>query len=356
MTAPSLSAEESVIRVRRALVATLLAAAPVGLATVPAAAAGPTPGGPFVCGNQPIRLGGLTSNAELQAELERLARQHRGTVSLTQVGTSVEGRPLNLVRVGTGETTLMVVTQVHGDEPMGTEAALQLLREMAGNSPRAAELRSQLTLLVMPRTNPDGWERYQDPDFATGIDPRLNSNRQDLNRWFGPANPTAALVPETVAVERVVQQYRPDLVLDYHHQVTYETAAGDMATMSVLWATNPDVAPELAADGQRAAAIVGAALERNGHATVTLYPTSNTATTARNGLALEYGVATLLVEQRGQQEAGQKGSGALVREALTSMRAVAYALADGSFDDVDPADALDLPARGRQVDGACQQD
>jgi murein tripeptide amidase MpaA len=258
------------------------------------------------------------------------------------------------VKVGTGDTTLMIVTQVHGDEPMGTEAALQLLREMAGNSPRAAALREELTLLVMPRTNPDGWERYQDRDFADGLDPRRNSNGEDLNRWFGPASPTTALVPETVAVEQVVATYRPDLVLDYHHQVTYETAAGDMATMSVLWATNPLVAQPLADDGKRAAAIIGAALEQQGHATVTLYPTSNTATTARNGLALEYGVPTLLVEQRGQQEAGQKSSGVLVREALLSMRAVAYALADGSVDDVDPADALDLPARGRQVDGACE--
>ena len=342
------------MRVRRAVVATLLTA-PLALATVPAAAAaGPTPGGPWVCGNQPIQLNGLTSNAELQAQLERLARQHPDTVELTQVGTSVEGRPLNLVKVGTGPTTLMVVTQVHGDEPMGTEAALQLLAEMSGNSPRAAALREQLTLLVMPRTNPDGWERYQDRDFADGLDPRRNSNDEDLNRWFGPANPTLDLVPETVAVESVVQQYQPDLVLDYHHQVTYETAAGDMVTMSVLWATHPDVAPELAADGQRAAALVGAALDQHGHATVTLYPESNTATVARNGLALEYGVPTLLVEQRGQQEAGQKGSGVLVREALLSMRAVAYALADGSFDDVDPADALDLPERGTRVRGTCE--
>lgn len=325
------------------------------------ASADPVPGGPFVCESQPIRLDGLTSNAELVAELERLAAQRPGVVDLEVVGRSVTGRPLHLARVGDGPRTLMVVTQVHGDEPMGTEAALQLLRTVSGPGPEAARLREQVTLVVLPRTNPDGWERYQDPGFAEGIDPRRNESDLDLNRLFGPTvDPDPVLAPEVVAVEEAVARFRPDLLLDYHHQVTYQTEAGRMVSMSVLWAT-PSQAdrdryrfdPEVAADGRRAAVLVRDTVERIGHATVTQYPVSPTVTTARNGLALE-GTPTLLVEQRGQQDTGQKGHGVLVREALASMRGVLDAFADGSFDEVDPAAADTLPARGRSIDGACE--
>lgn len=256
--------------------------------------------------------------------------------------------------MGTGERTLLVVTQQHGDEPMGTEAALQLLKQVSGNDRAARALREQVTLLVMPRVNPDGWERYQDRDFEDGIDPRRNSNNIDLNRLYGPdADPDPSLAPEVVTVESVVAEHQPDLVLDYHHQVTYQTEEGRMATMSVLWSTNPDVVPSVADDGRRTAAVVGDSLAGNGHATVTLYPRSDTATTARNGLGLE-GYPTLLVEQRGQQEAGQKGHGVLVREALTSMCGVVGSFADGSFDAVDPAAADALPERGDRVDAGCE--
>lgn len=150
---------------------------------------------------------------------------------------------------------------MHGDEPLGTEAALRMLKKVAGPGRAARELREEVTVKVVPRVNPDGWERYHDPDFREGTDPRLNSHKVDLNRMFGPAPEyDMALAPEAAAVHGVVDGFDPDLVLDYHHQVTYATPDGRMVTMSVLWSTHPDVAPEVAADGKRAAAVVGDAL------------------------------------------------------------------------------------------------
>jgi predicted deacylase len=327
---------------------------PLVLATSAApASADPVPGGPWVCGAQPISLNGLTSNAELAAELDRLAARHPDTVEVDRIGRSVEGRPLESVTVGDGPRTLLVLTQVHGDEPLGTEAVLQLLRSVAAPTPAAAALRDAVTIVAVPRINPDGWERYQDRDFADGLDPRRNSNDIDLNRTFGPTTVDLGLAPEAVAVQSLVAATEPDLVLDYHHQVSYTTeGSDDLVTMSVLWGTHPEVAPEVADDGRRAVAVMAGSLARHGHAEVTLYPRSDTATTARNGLSLD-GYPTVLVEQRGQQDVGQKGHGALVREALVSMRAVADSLADGSFDAVDPADADLLPERGEVVRPGC---
>ncbi|PFG43417.1 zinc carboxypeptidase [Isoptericola jiangsuensis] len=326
---------------------------PLALATAAPAAADPVPGGPWVCGAQPISLAGLTSNDELAAELARLAARHPGIVEVEEIGRSVEGRPLEAVTVGDGPRTLLVLTQVHGDEPMGTEAVLQLLKAAAAPTPAGAALREGVTIVAVPRINPDGWERYQDRDFADGLDPRRNANDIDLNRAFGPTTVDLALAPEAVAVQDLVEATEPDLVLDYHHQVSYTTeGTDDLVTMSVLWGTHPDVAPDVADDGRRAVAVIGDSLARSGHAEVTLYPRSDTATTARNGLSLD-GYPTVLVEQRGQQEVGQKGHGALVREALVSMRAVADSLADGSFDAVSPGDADLLPERGDRVRENC---
>ncbi|MFD4168183.1 M14 family zinc carboxypeptidase [Streptomyces albidoflavus] len=335
------------------VIAAALLASP--LAATPAAAAPPPPlkPGPWVCEGEPVKLNRLTSNAELAAELGTLAKRHPHTLDVETIGRSVDGRPLYTATAGTGPRRLLILTQMHGDEPLGTEAALRMLKKVAGPGRAARELREEVTIKVVPRVNPDGWERYHDPDFREGIDPRLNSHQVDLNRMFGPAPEyDLALAPEAAAVHGVVDGFAPDLVLDYHHQVTYATPDGRMVTMSVLWSTHPDVAPEVAADGKRAAAVVGDALADDPRSNVTLYPRSDTASTARNGLGLD-GYPTLLLEQRGQQEAGQKGAGPLIREARTAMESIAGSLADGSFATVDPARADLLPERGAKVDPPC---
>ncbi|WP_349827457.1 M14 family metallopeptidase [Brevibacterium litoralis] len=348
------------MRTRRPVAA--LAAAALALPLAVTALSGPatanpasTPNGPYVqCGLQPVVLNGLLSNDQLQQELDRLEATRGDVVSVEEIGRSVEDRPLHAVTVGTGPRTLVVQTQIHGDEPIGTEAAVQLLKNVSAPTPAAQEVRDAVTLVVLPRLNPDGWERYNRDDWASGIDPRRNSHNVDLNRTFGPSDQDMSLAPESAAVQDFLRDLQPELVLDYHHQVTYGTADGDMVTMSLMWGTHPDVPTEVADTGKRAVSVIADGASRNGHATVTLYPQSDTATTARNGLSLE-GIPSLLIEQRGQQEAGQKSAGALTKEALTSMESVLDSFTDGGFDSVDPESAFDLPERGDRIRTSCKE-
>nr|WP_298374139.1 M14 family zinc carboxypeptidase [uncultured Halomonas sp.] len=311
--------------------------------------------------DQPLTLDNLRTNEQLYADLNALDEQ-RDTLDLAVAGESIEGRPLYRAEVGQGDKTLMIVSQQHGDEPLGTEALVKLLDVLSADTEYARNLRDEVTVVAMPRVNPDGFARWEQQ--AAGdqdvLDPRRNSENMDLNRSYDPANrPDPDTIPEALAVLDVVDEYKPDLFLDYHHQNDYLGDDGELETMSVQWATNDEVDSQISETGQRAAVAIANQLEDFDHSELSLFPGSDTLAIARNGLALE-GTPTLLVEQRGLQEMdeiAQRGldtdysalASALTTEGLLSMLGVIEAVADDSFEDLDPAQALAIPERGERI-------
>ncbi|GAB2800008.1 hypothetical protein GCM10027040_29410 [Halomonas shantousis] len=305
----------------------------------------------------------LHSNEELYAELQRLNEDY-DTLNLEQVGSSIGGNPLYTAVVGNGPQTLMLVTQQHGGEPLGTEAALQLLEYLAGDSAEAQALRDEVTLVVMPRVNPDGFARWQE-QAAGGqdiLDPRLNEAEVDLNRTYDPeADYSEVQAPESDAVKQVIARYQPDLMVDYHNQNNYRNDDGSLDTTSVLWATNEDASTEVMEAGMRAAVAISSALEDYEHDQLTIYPGSDNPAIGRNGLGIE-GTPTLLIEQRGLQEMDQVAQGleidysalasALTLEGIIGLTGIIDAMASGTFDDLNPLLALEIPARSEGIDYA----
>ena len=55
-------------------------------------------------------------------------------IILKKVGQSVEGRSLNMLSFGTGETRLLLWSQMHGDEPTATAALLAIFNFLAKNN------------------------------------------------------------------------------------------------------------------------------------------------------------------------------------------------------------------------------
>jgi protein MpaA len=147
--------------------------------------------------------------ADVAAAIDQLAPD----VELV-VGTSVEGRPITVVRRGTsGGTRVLVVGAIHGDEDAGTAIVDEL---------RTLDVPSGVELWLVRSMNPDGNEHRQ----------RHNANGVDLNRNFahnwGPiaepgnweyAGPGPASEPETQAMSAVGAAVRPDLVLWYHQDL-----------------------------------------------------------------------------------------------------------------------------------------
>ena len=153
-------------------------------------------------------------------------------VRITEVGTSVHGRPIHLVRIAhpqpapddqiaAGPSVLVVGSQ-HGDEPAGREAALQFLRDLAfAEASQLPDALSTATVLVIPTANPDG----------RAANTRRNVDNIDITR-----DHLALVSPEGRTIAQVIRDFRPDLVVDAH-----ERPGATTPDLQLLWPRNLNV-------------------------------------------------------------------------------------------------------------------
>ncbi|WP_066952174.1 M14 family metallopeptidase [Streptomyces lushanensis] len=187
----------------RGLVLAITATALVtSLAAVPAQATSTSPAPP----RTGFETNGGADWTSRPQEQEFLTAVDRGSerATLATIGTTKEGRPLQLVRIGARHTatTVLLVCSQHGDEPSGREACLTTVRDLAYTKDRdTLRFLARTSVLVVPTANPDG----------RAADTRGNSDGVDINR-----DHIALRTAEGRALAALIRDERPDVIYDLH--------------------------------------------------------------------------------------------------------------------------------------------
>ncbi|GAA4893508.1 M14 family zinc carboxypeptidase [Actinomycetospora straminea] len=173
----------------------------------------------------------LAGADELAAGVERLAADHPRVVTRRRVGTSGQGEPLTALTIGAGSTadgparpSALVIGLPHPNEPVGGLTALHLARRLAQDD----ALRARLGLVwhVVPCIDPDGLrlnEGWLAGPFTREHYARhlyRQAGHEQIEWSFPLAHKDAwfdAVLPETLALMRLVDDHRPVLMASLHN-------------------------------------------------------------------------------------------------------------------------------------------
>lgn len=150
------------------------------------------------------------------SDLDRLLESIRANprVSITTVGETVAGRPLEIIRIGREDAPhrVFVRARAHPWEAGSSWVMHGLIERLVGDDADTRALRDRYVVYLLPMANKDG--------VALGRT-RFNLLGKDLNRhWNAPTD--AALAPENAALERwlegmIAAGRAPHLAIELHN-------------------------------------------------------------------------------------------------------------------------------------------
>ena len=150
------------------------------------------------------------------ADLNKLLDKIRSNplVQITEIGRTVQGRPLEIIRVGKEDAPqrILIRARAHPWESGGNWVVQGLIKSLLSDDPANKKYLSKYAVYILPMANKDG--------VAEGKT-RFNMRGMDLNRkWDKAANPE--LSPENAAFEHYIQKMvdsrqKPDLAFDLHN-------------------------------------------------------------------------------------------------------------------------------------------
>lgn len=379
--------------------------APAALTSTAYARPQSRPNGPWIQPEQTVQKAALTANVDLGPKLQSIAARSKGRMAVEIAGRSATGWPIHLVRFGeptAGKLPVLIQTQIHGGEPLGTEVVLRLMQTLATSShPAVREILDRLTVWFIPRLNMDGADFRDDTGFLIqrrqntqawtpqewGLAPDTEApwylprsllqpgrvSGYDINRDFHPdltfrlgpgdeallpgasALPGFFVTPEARTSAAIFQRLQPDIFIDHHHRGSNVQSETDnqLTTLQVIGLVTEGT-PEFPLDPAvrdlsfRLNVLVWDALRSRGESPyggITRYPDVELPGTALGSYALN-GAGIMLYETR---SAAQKSMGMLIQQSLIGMGVTLEALASGEIDAVDGSRYLDIPPAGPSI-------
>ncbi|WP_246859373.1 M14 family zinc carboxypeptidase [Spirosoma sp. KCTC 42546] len=130
-----------------------------------------------------------------------------GPLAVSQVGESLEKRSIHQVKAGTGQTKVLLWSQMHGDEATATMAMFDIFNFLQAKNDGFDELRQTIlantSLYFVPMLNPDGAERFQ----------RRTATDIDMNR-----DALRLQTPEGALLKNLQQTLKPLVGFNLHDQ------------------------------------------------------------------------------------------------------------------------------------------
>ncbi|MFD0941474.1 M14 family zinc carboxypeptidase [Pedobacter boryungensis] len=138
-----------------------------------------------------------------------------------ELGKSVKGKSINLVKCGKGKIKVMLWSQMHGDEATGTMALFDLFNFLQSDAELAKLILESCELYILPMVNPDGAEVFT----------RRNAQQIDINRDF-----LKTVSSEARLLKQCRDNIKPDFGFNLHDQQTLWSVTGTLkpATLSFL--------------------------------------------------------------------------------------------------------------------------
>lgn len=137
--------------------------------------------------------------------IDDLVRQSEGLLTIRTVGQSFELRPIRVITAGSGATSILLWSQMHGDESTATMAIADILSYFTATQGEASTqaMLSSLTIHFLPILNPDGAARFQ----------RRTAQNIDMNR-----DALAQRTPEARILTQLQKQLKPQFGFNLHDQ------------------------------------------------------------------------------------------------------------------------------------------
>ena len=203
-----------------------------------------------------------------------------------EIGRSINGRELRAITFGRGPTSVLLWSQMHGDESTATMALADIFAYLASPEPDALRdrLQRELTITFVPMLNPDGAELFQRQN-AAGIDVNRDGRQQST--------------PEARALKALRDRLQPQFGFNLHDQNARTRVGGDglQAGIALLAPAHDDSRTynETRSRARLVAATIAGILQREIPGRVAKYDESFNPR-AFGDLMQQWGTSTVLIE------------------------------------------------------------
>jgi len=274
----------------------------------------------------------------LISTLKQLNESYPAIVSLEEIGKSVKGKTLYLVKIGKGDIPVLIWSGQHGDEPKCTAALLDFINFLcsAAETPISRTILENSTLFIFPMVNPDGAEK----------DTRRNTQGLDVNR-----DAQLLQTPGGQILKRLYLKYHPKFCFNLHDHGPRRTVKTTKKVVALsLQASLFDEYDNDNPARIRAKKVIGRIYEAvspfaYGH--IARYE-ADYMPRAFGDSMMRWGVSSILIESGGWL-GGPDDDAMVVKLHCLALLTAVHAIASGSYEDANPGLYDTLPGFGKNM-------